>query len=103
VERLANIYQTAVITQLKVWISRGQHREAVSELSLLTQRWPGEGEVWELLITALYRSDRRAEASKACRRAIDAMREQGLDDSLFQHLQRDMLNGSLPKRGLLAA
>lgn len=103
VQRLEDIYQTAVITQLKAWISLGQHREAVSELSLLTQRWPGEGEVWELLITALYRSDRGAEASNVCRRAIDAMRAEGLDDSLFQQLQRDMLNGLLPKRGLLAA
>lgn len=100
---LDETYKTALIVSHKVGITLGKHREAVGPLGRLARRWPGEGEIWKLLVHALYRSDRMAEASDACREAIDTMRAEGADDRFFLDLQRDVLQGVLPKRGPLPA
>jgi DNA-binding SARP family transcriptional activator len=100
---LDETYKTALIASFKVGITLGRHREAVGQLRQLARRWPGEGEIWELLAHALYRSDRMAEASDVCREAIDTMRAEGADDRFFLDLQRDVLQGVPPKRGPLPA
>jgi DNA-binding SARP family transcriptional activator len=101
VHDLEETYKNALIAHFKCGISLGRHREAVGAVRRLTRRWPGEGELWELLVHALYRSDRMADASEACREAIAAIRAEGADDRSFSELQRNVLRGALPKRGSL--
>ena len=101
ITRLENAYRTAVITKLKADISLGKHREATGELKALVMVWPEDGEVWRLLVTCLYRSERPMEAARACRLAIQALRDQGLDDRPMRNLQHAALAGTLPRHGLL--
>jgi DNA-binding SARP family transcriptional activator len=98
---LEETYKNGLITYFKTGISLGRHREAIGTVRRLTRRWPGEGELWELLVHALYRSDRMADASDACREAIAAIRAEGADDRYFLDLQQNVLRGALPKHGPL--
>jgi DNA-binding SARP family transcriptional activator len=99
IARLESTHQTAVITKLKACISLGQHREATGELEALAANWAQDSEVWRLLVICLYRSERPMEAARVCRRAIETLRSQGLDDRLMLELQRDTLSSSLPRNG----
>jgi DNA-binding SARP family transcriptional activator len=99
IARLESTHQTAVITKLKASISLGQHREATGELEALAANWAQDSEVWRLLVICLYRSERPMEAARVCRRAIETLRSQGLDDRLMLELQRDTLRSSLPRQG----
>jgi DNA-binding SARP family transcriptional activator len=101
--RLENAYRVAIITKLKADISLGQHREATGELEALTTTWPEDGEVWQLLVTCLYRSERPIEATRVCRQAIWTLQSQGLDDQHMQELQHATLTGTLPRHGAVSA
>jgi DNA-binding SARP family transcriptional activator len=101
ITRLENTYRTAVITKLKADISLGKHREVTGELEALATEWPEDGEVWRLLVTCLYRSERPMEAARVCRQAIHALRDQGLDDRPMRELQHATLAGTLPRHGPL--
>jgi DNA-binding SARP family transcriptional activator len=103
IARLENMHRTAVITKLKADISLGQHREATGELEALAMTWPEDGEVWRLLVTCLYRSERPIEAARACRQAIRALVGQGLDDRNMQELQHGIITASLPAHGPVLA
>jgi DNA-binding SARP family transcriptional activator len=103
ITRLENTYRTAVITKLKADISLGKHREVTGELEALTMAWPEDGEVWRLLVTCLYRSERPMEAARVCRQAIQALRDQGLDDRPMRELQHAALAGALPRHRPLPA
>lgn len=55
--------------RLDVELRRGRHAELVGELIALTARHPLHERLWALLMEALYRSGRRADALDAYRRA----------------------------------
>ncbi|GAA1331130.1 AfsR/SARP family transcriptional regulator [Pseudonocardia xinjiangensis] len=65
--RLEQMRSAAVVDELAVSIELGCHVEAASELSALVSRHPLRERLWELLILALHRSGRRAEALEAYR------------------------------------
>ncbi len=59
----------------------GRHAEAVASLEGLCAEEPGQERMWELLMLALYRSGRPADALSAFHRARRALAELGLDPS----------------------
>jgi DNA-binding SARP family transcriptional activator len=61
--------QQTVERRLEVELRRGRHAELVSELFALTARHPLRERLWALLMEALYRNGRRADALDAYHRA----------------------------------
>ncbi|WP_250004809.1 AfsR/SARP family transcriptional regulator [Actinoplanes sp. M2I2] len=61
-DRLSNLLSAAAEEQLSVDIARGRHGEAIPELITLVARHPFREQLRELLILALYRCGRQAEA-----------------------------------------
>lgn len=74
--RLEQMRSAAVVDELAVSIELGCHDEAVSELTALVSRHPLRERLWELLILALHRSGRRAEALEAYRDIRRLLREE---------------------------
>lgn len=97
IARLTSLYRTACITSMEARLAAGRHREAVGPLENMACQWPGDSSVWHLLVLCLHRSHRDDDAAAACARAIGAFRDRGLDVSQLDKLQRDLLNGSLPR------
>jgi DNA-binding SARP family transcriptional activator len=97
---LESIYRAAVVTRLQADVQRGLYRAVIGELEAMTARWPDDEEVRVLLVICLYRSGRAAEAAQACRAAVEAALEHGLDSRRLAVLQHDVLTGSLPGAGL---
>ncbi|MFJ9372382.1 AfsR/SARP family transcriptional regulator [Streptomyces sp. NPDC101455] len=60
---------TALETWLDIEVDRGRHSEVIAELASLTGRYPLREQLCRLLMLALYRSGRQAEALAAYRRA----------------------------------
>lgn len=89
----------AMLDLLTALISLGRHREAVAELEQIAHENPREGTALRLLVIALYRSERFADASKVCRRAIRALQVAGEHDGHLQQLQQAILTRTFPFRG----
>jgi DNA-binding SARP family transcriptional activator len=100
IRRLESSYRAAVIAKVQADVQRGMHRAVIGELEAMAATWPDDEAVRVLLVICLYRSGRPAEAARACRAAVEAALEQGLDSRLLSMLQRDVLSGSLPAAGL---
>lgn len=96
IRRLESSYRAALIARVQADTQRGLHRSVIGELEAMSARWPDDEAVRELLVVCLYRSGRTAEAARACRAAIEAALEHGLDSRRLAALQREVLNGSLP-------
>lgn len=75
-ERLNELHAVAVELQLTAELALGRHATAAPQLESLVRRDPLRERLWELLILALYRSGRQAEAL----RAFQAAREVLLDE-----------------------
>jgi len=77
---LEQLHSTATEEQLAVRIALGEHAEAAAELAVRVAELPYRERLWELLMLALYRSGRQAEALAAYREvAALLMRELGLE------------------------
>ena len=100
IRRLESTYRAALIARAQADVHSGLHRAVIGELEAMTARWPNDEAVHVLLVICLYRSGRPAEAARACRAAIEATLEQGLDSRRLTALQRDVLTGTLPAVGL---
>ncbi len=74
-------------------LALGRHEELVGELENLVGAHPLREQLWALLMTALYRSGRQAEALRAYRRAADILVDElGIDPSpLLQDLEEQIL------------
>ncbi|HEU4425353.1 MAG TPA: BTAD domain-containing putative transcriptional regulator [Pilimelia sp.] len=57
-------------------IASGQHLRVVAELEAMVARYPLRERLWELLMTALYRSGRQGDALSAYQRARDVLVEE---------------------------
>jgi predicted ATPase/DNA-binding SARP family transcriptional activator len=68
-ERLDELRLVAIERRLDVEIELGRHVEAVAELDALVREHPLREGLWMLLMQALYRSNRQAEALEAYRKA----------------------------------
>jgi DNA-binding SARP family transcriptional activator len=83
--------------RLALQIDLGRHAQVIGELRSLTGRHPFREQFWQLLISALYRSGRQAEALDAYRRITTLLKEElGIEPG--QELQNSYLmvlrNGS---------
>ena len=91
--------KNALLDMLTAYISLGRHQEAVAELEQVAKEFPREEKALRLLAIALYRSERMADATDVCRKAITALHTTGHHDGHFQELQQGILNRTLPFRG----
>ena len=80
--RLDELRVAAAEQQLELDLALGRHREATGELSELVGAYPLRERLWSLLMLALYRSGRQADALRAYERVRRLLREElGLDPS----------------------
>lgn len=74
--------RAATVRSIECLLELGRHERAIAVLERLTVRYPEEERIWELLMTALYRSGRPADALAVFSRAREAIIEAtGLDPS----------------------
>jgi len=102
IRRLENSYRAAIVARVRADLQLGLDSAVIGEVEAMTALWPDDEAVRELHVICLYRSGRTAEAARACRAAIEAALEHGLDSHRLAALQRGVLNGSLPGVGLPA-
>ncbi len=91
--RLAELRLDAAVVRVEAEIALGLHDHAVGPLRALVDQHPLREDLWALLVTALYRSGRTADALLAHRRARRVLvRELGLDPGpRLRDLERDIL------------
>ncbi|GIE97586.1 AfsR/SARP family transcriptional regulator [Paractinoplanes rishiriensis] len=61
-QRLTERHLTALELRITVDLDAGRHADAIAELTRLVQAFPLQERLWALLMLALYRADRQAEA-----------------------------------------
>jgi len=82
IARLNELRLQALEDRMAADLAEGRHGEVVGELEALTRELPLRERLWELLMLALYRSRRPADALAAFERARDGLaRELGVDPS----------------------
>jgi DNA-binding SARP family transcriptional activator len=82
IARLVEVRLTAVEDRIGAELELGRHRELVPELGTLVGTNPFRERLWLHLMTALYRSERQANALAAFHRARDLLAEElGIDPS----------------------
>jgi serine/threonine protein kinase/ABC-type glycerol-3-phosphate transport system substrate-binding protein len=82
IARLDELRLQALEERISADLAEGRHGEVISELEALTRQLPLRERLWELLMLALYRSRRPADALAAFERARDGLaREFGVDPS----------------------
>jgi DNA-binding SARP family transcriptional activator len=99
--QLLDAHWSLTLTRIKTRICLGGHREVISELGKLWNDRPDEGDIPMLLATALYRSDRIADAMKVCEREIAARRGIGGEAHRLRRLQESIIGEVAPARGHL--
>src|SRR6266568_6475689 len=80
--------------RIRVELELGQHRELIGELRAMVSEQPLREELSALLMLALYRSGRQAEALEVCRRTRGMLVEEvGIEPGAeLQHLEHAILN-----------
>jgi DNA-binding SARP family transcriptional activator len=73
IARLVDLRRTMVEDRLDARLGQGEHLSAVAEIEASIADEPLRERRWELLMTALYRSGRQAEALRAFQRARDLL------------------------------
>jgi DNA-binding SARP family transcriptional activator len=97
IRRLTNPHRAARVARAEAGIALGWYWELLSELWSMAAEWPDDSKVWHLLVTCLWRSHRDGEAAIACKESVKAFQDRGLDTRQLEKLQRDVLNGALPR------
>ena len=77
--RLAELFSSAQEEQADATLAIGEHRDYVSRLESLVAEEPLRERRWELLVVALYRCGRQADALRAFQRARHELGELGLE------------------------
>lgn len=81
-DRLNEVRLVGLETRLGIAIDLGNHDDAVPDLERLTYDYPLRERFWVLLMLALYRSGRQADALRAFRRCSEILRDElGIDPS----------------------
>lgn len=93
IRRLHELHRTFLAREQEIALARGRHEEAVSELEGLVSRYPLHERFWELMMLALYRSGRQADALRTYQRAKDTLGEElGIDPSIaLSNLEEQIL------------
>ncbi len=91
--RLEELRLGAIEARLEVALATGHHHSVVADAEALVTEHPLREEAWGLLMLALYRSGRQADALRAFQRARRILRDQlGLDpNARLRQLERDVL------------
>lgn len=97
VMRLEAQRRTARIGLAEIRFAASRQREAIGDLKEMTAKFPGDSQVRELLIRCLWRDGRDWDAADACKQAIEAFHDRGLDTALLRWLQDEVLTGSLSR------
>jgi DNA-binding SARP family transcriptional activator len=97
VTRLVAQRRTAQIGLAEIRFAAARQREVIGDLHELTAESPGDSRVWDLLIRCLWREGRDGDAADACKQAIEAFHDRGLDTAPLQRLQSAVLTGSLSR------
>ena len=97
VMRLNSQRRTARIGLAEIRFATSRQREVIGDLLELTAEFPGDRQVWELLIRCRWRDGRDGDAADACKQAIEAFHDRGLDTALLRRLQGQVLTGSLSR------
>ncbi|MGH9232711.1 MAG: BTAD domain-containing putative transcriptional regulator, partial [Acidimicrobiales bacterium] len=107
IARLLELCRTVVEDRLDALLAQGEHLDAVAEIEASVADAPLRERRWQLLMTALYRSGRHAEALRAFQRARDLMITQlGIEPSeALRRLEAAILaqDPALDWRGALSA
>ena len=96
--RLEELRLTAVEGRIEADIELGLHGEVTGELEGLTEQNPLRERLWRLLVLALYRAERQADALAAYRRARDMLAEElGLEPGEdLRRLEQAVLRQEVP-------
>jgi len=99
--RLVEARLGLVEDQLAARMDLGADRELIGELEALVALHPLRERLWELLVTALYRAGRQADALATYRRVRRQLSDElGIDPGpRLQELERQILNQDLPLGG----
>jgi DNA-binding SARP family transcriptional activator len=103
VAHLKNLRTSALLGRIEADIWSGHYREVIGELQALAAGRPDDTTIPRLLASSLYLSERLVEAALVCQQAIVGLLAHGLDAGPMEELQHQVLNLTLPRRGLLAA
>ncbi|MDJ0498402.1 MAG: BTAD domain-containing putative transcriptional regulator [Acidimicrobiia bacterium] len=76
IRRLNELYLTFLARRMEIELAQGRHDEAVAGLEELVNKHPLHERFWELLMLALYRSGRQADALRAYQRAQQVLGEE---------------------------
>jgi len=96
--RLEELRLAVLEGRLEADLALGLHAEAAGELDRLVAEHPVRERMWRLLVLALYRGERQADALAACRRAREMLAEElGLDPGEeLQRLEQQVLRHEVP-------
>jgi predicted ATPase/DNA-binding SARP family transcriptional activator len=96
--RLEELRQAALEGRIEADVELGLHAEVTGELENLVAEYPLRERLWRLLVLALYRSERQADALAAYRRARDLMAsELGLEPGAeLRRLEQAVLRQEVP-------
>jgi predicted ATPase len=102
--RLEELRLAAVEGRIEADIALGLHAEVTGELESLVAEYPLRERLWRLLVLALYRAERQADALAAYRRARDMLAaELGLDPGEeLRRLEQAVLRQEVPAAALPA-
>ena len=101
IARLEGLRLAGIEYRVSAELQMGRHSTVVSELEVLTSRYPLRERLWAHLMLALYRGGRQAEALDAYQRARQVLADElGADPSMeLQRLHSQILNQDPELRG----
>jgi DNA-binding SARP family transcriptional activator len=95
--RLEAQRRIARIGLAEIRFAAARQREVIGDLLELTAESPADSQVWELLIRCLWRDGRDGDAADACKQALEAFHDRGLDTAQLRWLQSAVLTGALSR------
>jgi DNA-binding SARP family transcriptional activator len=102
INRISQWRRVGVGAHAEALVRLGRQHEAIPGMYEHVAAYPEDGSLRTLLIVALYSSWRDHEATAACRDAISALHEHGLEATWLHWLQQQVLQLRLPRDGGLA-
>jgi DNA-binding SARP family transcriptional activator len=97
VKRLQAQRRMARVGLAEIRFAARRQREVIGDLQELAADFPADSQVWDLLIRCLWRAGRDGDAADACKQALEAFHDRGLDTTPLRRLQEAVLTGSLSR------
>jgi DNA-binding SARP family transcriptional activator len=93
--RIARQHRNAMVGYAEAMIRQQREADVIADLGEAADAWRSDERMWLLYVTALYREGCYDDAADACRAALAAIKEYGLDDSAMTGLQQQVLHRTL--------